>query len=367
MVEIGGDLPALDVRPLQEGHAVRGIGRYVSTLAGSLPFPAFVAWRGVPLPAGLESSAVLYVDGSPTSGRVGWARDALRRRPPDRRLHLPVADARLARPLPQFVTAFDAIPWRFPDDYPAGRIGAVRRRLDTELARRAPVVLTASHASAEDLVRFLRVPERKIRIVTLAAGPPWPEPSPGSGRRSPEVMRSNRRYLVAAGGFTHADPRKRLGDLLEVLTLLPDDIGLVVTGADGPAKAAYCQRAEELGVRDRLELTGQLPSEQLIELYSGAAAFAFPSAWEGFGLPLVEAMSVGLPCVVSQGGALAEIAGSGATVVPVGDPSSMAEAIKDLITSSDRATRASRAATSRVAAFTVERVRETHVKAYEGR
>ena len=358
-------LPALDLRPLQEGHALRGIGRYVSTLASALPYTDVVVWSGLPLPSAVGTATPHAVPGSPAPGRLGWLRDLRVRRDASLApVHVPLADVRLSRPAPAVITAFDAIPWRFPGDYPAGVLGAWRRRGDAVVARRAPRVITISEASSRDLQQFLGVPERVIHVVPLAAGAPWPEPAPGEGRARPPSLRHGRRYVVASGGFVHADPRKRLADLLRALVALPDEIGLVVTGAHGPAQEPFLALARELGVSERVELTGQLPVEEVVRLYSGAAAFAFPSAWEGFGLPLVEAMSVGLPCVVTDGGALPEVAAGAATVVPVARPRDLADALSELLGDSRRAEEASLRSTRRAAELTVARCSTAHLKVY---
>lgn len=358
-------LPTLDLRPLQEGHATRGIGRYVATLAAALPFPRFVVWSELPIPRVARGAELVRVTGSPRPGRLGWVQDARRGRGITDVVHVPVADVRLARPRPRYVTAFDAIPWRFPDDYPAGRLGALRRRGDVAVARTAPVVLTCSEASARDLERFCRVPPASLRVVPLTAGAPWPDAVAGGGRARPEVPRHGRRYVVAAGGFQHRDPRKRLGDLLEALARLPRDVGLVVTGTDGPEARGFIERATALGVADQVELTGHLAAEDLVEVFGGAAAFAFPSAWEGFGLPLVEAMSVGLPCVVTDGGALPEVAGDAAAIVPVGSPDDLAQALRAVLDDSAAAAEASRRAVARASTFSVRRFAEAHLAVYE--
>jgi alpha-1,3-rhamnosyl/mannosyltransferase len=170
---------------------------------------------------------------------------------------------------------------------------------------------------------------------------------------------------VASGGFKSPDPRKRLADLLAALVALPEDVALVVTGEDGPAAQAFRDRAERLGVAHRVELTGQLPALELVQVVAGAAVFAFPSAWEGFGLPLVEAMSVGLPCVVADGGALGEVGGAAATVVPVGKARDLAGALEELLQDSAKAAEASRRATTRAAEFSVQRFAQAHLDAYQ--
>jgi glycosyltransferase involved in cell wall biosynthesis len=138
-----------------------------------------------------------------------------------------------------------------------------------------------------------------------------------------------------------------------------------VTGARGRAERVFLELAKSRGVADRVELTGQLAADDLVALYSGAAAFAFPSAWEGFGLPLLEAMSVGLPCVVTDGGALPEVSAGAATVVPVGSAGALADALQELLGDERRAEEASRRSTARAASFTVSRFAAAHLEVYE--
>lgn len=360
-------LPSLDLRPLQEGHAGRGIGNYVEALAGCLPFESVVLWEELAPPPAAARRAAQVVPGAPNGHkRVGWAIDAaasVRARPglvgP---VHIPVGEVRMPPRRQDIVTIYDAVPWRFPEDYPAGRLGRVRRAMDARVARRAGTVITISQASADDLHRFFGVQEERLRIVHLALSEAWPRP--GERRHRSEGERNGLRYVVAAGGFRDLDPRKRLGDLLEALTHLPD-VALVVTGQSGAHEASFTSHAEQLGVRDRVHLTGQLSVAQLVDVFAGAAAFAFPSAWEGFGFPLLEAMTLGLPCVVSDGGALPEVAGDAALVVPVGRSDLLAEALGELLNDGARAAAASARSLVRARDFGPAQFAAGHAKAYE--
>ena len=122
-----------------------------------------------------------------------------------------------------------------------------------------------------------------------------------------------------AGGFAHHDPRKRYEDAARALVGLPEDVVLYVTGGYGPAAPALREAARDVGVSERVVLTGHLDVPEMRSLYAGAAAFVFPSLWEGFGLPLLDAFSLSVPSVVSDGGSLPEVAGGAALVYPAGD------------------------------------------------
>jgi alpha-1,3-rhamnosyl/mannosyltransferase len=222
------------------------------------------------------------------------------------------------------VTINDTIPWRFPDLYPAGPTGRLRMALTARMARMARVVVVPSRVSADDVTRFLKVPARRVEVIPWAGDPAMAPPEDESADRTLREQLTAKlalpaRYVVMAGGFVHHDPRKRYEDAARAIVGLPDDVMLYVTGGDGPAAPAFRAAARDIGVGARVVLTGHLEMTEMRSLYAGAAAFVFPSLWEGFGLPLLDAFSLSVPAVVSDGGSLPEVGGDAALVYPAGD------------------------------------------------
>lgn len=320
----GGSL-VMDLRPLQGGDAGRGIGSTVRGLAGSLPRPACLLWRGLPDPGEAAGREVVSVPGPARPGRLSWAVDGVRSvRVGARVVHYPSLDPAFGWAPRTVITVHDAIPWRFPRLYPAGPTGRLRRDLSARLARAAAVVVTPSRSSAADVTRYLGVAPERVRVVPWATDPGWREPRGEEVRAVRERLGLPDRYAVLAGGFAHSDPRKRFTDAVEALALLPADVGLVVTGSPGPAEAELTARVERLGLGARVVRTGQLEEGELAAVFGGACLFVFPSLWEGFGLPLLNAFALGVPAVISDGGSLPEVAGGAALVYPAGDVAALA-------------------------------------------
>jgi glycosyltransferase involved in cell wall biosynthesis len=135
-------------------------------------------------------------------------------------------------------------------------------------------------------------------------------------------------YLLFVGAL---QPRKDLPTALEALALLPDAPPLVVVGPTRRGAAELSATIDRLGLGARVELLGHVGDDELVTLYRGAEALVFPSRFEGFGLPVVEAMASGTPVVTTTATALPEIAGDAAVLVPPADPRALAEGIEQAL------------------------------------
>jgi glycosyltransferase involved in cell wall biosynthesis len=169
------------------------------------------------------------------------------------------------------------------------------------------------------------------------------------------------RYVLSVGTL---EPRKNLPRLLEAFARLPhDDVTLVVVGPDGWGEALAAP-AEAL--RDRLRLTGFVPRSQLAPLYRGASVVCYPSLWEGYGLPVAEAMGAGAPVVTSAGTATEElVAGGAGLAVDPRDPDAIAEAIASVLDDDDLADSLRAAGRARAAETTWAATAERTIAAYE--
>jgi alpha-1,3-rhamnosyl/mannosyltransferase len=171
----------------------------------------------------------------------------------------------------------------------------------------------------------------------------------------------NGRYVLAVGTL---EPRKNLSRLLDAFGRLDDtDVTLVVVGPQGWGESLAAP-AEKL--RHRLRLTGFVPRADLAPLYRGAAVMCYPSLWEGYGLPVAEAMGAGAAVVTSAGTATEELVtgGAGLTVDPR-DPDAIAEGIDRVLADPDLAARLRAAGKARAAEVTWARTAELTIAAYE--
>ncbi|OGO04262.1 MAG: hypothetical protein A2Y73_00495 [Chloroflexi bacterium RBG_13_56_8] len=232
--------------------------------------------------------------------------------------------------LPTVVTIHDLIPLVLPQ-YRGSRWVQAYMRLVSRSACQAALVLADSHSSAQDVENLLGVPPQRIRVVYLAADERYRPLSPEE--REPALRRLGipSRYLLYLGGF---DWRKNVNGLLEAFGQVYrelDDVALVIAGQLPDEDSAFApdprKYAEAAGVDQRVHYTGWLSEEDKPALYGGALAFVFPSYYEGFGLPVLEALSCGTPAIVGGGSSLEEVAGPGGLVVPPEDGEALAEAL----------------------------------------
>jgi glycosyltransferase involved in cell wall biosynthesis len=219
-------------------------------------------------------------------------------------------------------------------------------------AKRAVRVLAISELTRRDLIELYGVPEGKVVVTPLAADPAF----------SPEGPATNGPpYALFVGAL---QPRKEPTVAIEALSLLGDEeLRLVLAGPDKGGRADTERAAAELGVADRVELRGHVPQEELAALYRGASCLVFPSRYEGFGLPVLEAMASGTPVVASSAGALPEVAGDAAILVEERNAPALAGGIERAIADQERLRaagleRARRYSWAETARLTLETYRE---------
>lgn len=225
----------------------------------------------------------------------------------------------------------------------------------TRLLARSRAVIAISHRTRTDLVEHLGADPERVHVV-------YPGRRPGFGAAPPGIVADTLarlgirgRYILYVGSL---GPHKNVAALLQAY------VG--VRRAGGPAvklvlvgSARWGQETLNalggLAVRDDVILTGAVAAADLPALYTGADCFVFPSLSEGFGLPVLEAMTCGTPVVVSDRGALPEVVANAGIVVDAEDPTAFAAAIRELLDDPDRRARYARAALARADDFSWDR------------
>lgn len=235
--------------------------------------------------------------------------------------------------VPTVVTIHDLIPLILPE-YRGSPLVRGYMCLVSRAACKAALVLTDSQASARDIARLLGIPAQSLRVVHLAVDAIYRPLRPDEWQSTLERLRLPPRYLLYLGGF---DRRKNVTGLLEAFAAARprlEGLSLVIAGrlpATDSVHAPDPRRvAERLGLGGSVCYTGWVAEQDKPALYAGALAFLFPSYYEGFGLPVLEAISCGTPAVIGAGSSLEEIAGPGGLVVPPGNRDAMAEAMVTL-------------------------------------
>lgn len=223
--------------------------------------------------------------------------------------------APLFAPCPIVTTVHDVHWRRFPETFPTKDRWLMEIFLPLTFYR-ASAVITDSFASQRDLVQFFRVPPSKVHVVYLAA----------EERFFVQLSENERRKVLERYGLTEGyvlfvgvlQPRKNLERLLHAFALLRPKIEchpLVIVGKLGWKTQRLLQLVKELKLSDCVKFTGYVTDEDLPAIYQGAKVFAYPALWEGFGLPVLEAMASGIPVLTSDTSSLSEIAEGAAMLV----------------------------------------------------
>jgi glycosyltransferase involved in cell wall biosynthesis len=206
-------------------------------------------------------------------------------------------------------------------DHPERTRGEIRRdyaRLAPAHAQRAKAVVTISHFTATQIERRLGVPRERIVICTPGA-PSW-APRPAPAPRGPILFMGT------------LEPRKNVGLLLEayaaLLEMMPEAPPLWLAGGITEAAAPWLRAIAAPPLAGHVEHLGYIASDRRYDLYARASMLVLPSHLEGFGIPVLEAMTIGVPVIVSSRGALPEVAGDAGQIVEPDDARGLATAMK---------------------------------------
>jgi glycosyltransferase involved in cell wall biosynthesis len=283
--------------------------------------------------------------------------------------HVPYWAPPLRSPVPIVITIHDLIPLVLRQ-YRGGPLQRLYTALVSAGTRGVTIALTDSRASRQDILTHLELPPERVRAVPLAAEERYsPRPSPED-----EQIRARYdlpdRYILYLGGF---DVRKNLVTVLASYRwagpLLADDCPLVIAGRLPEEDTAFTPDPRRLvgeqGISKTLvHFTGFVAESHTPTLYRGAVAFIFPSRYEGFGLPPLEALACGTPVVGSDTASLPEVIGNAGVLLPPDDAEGMAGALIQLAIDQDFRAEMSRRALAQSARFSWDRTARATLTAY---
>ncbi|OJU34949.1 MAG: mannosyltransferase [Bacteroidales bacterium 45-6] len=264
---------------------------------------------------------------------------------------LPLGIARAG--IKSVVTIHDLIFLRYPDYYkPIDRL--IYRFKFRYACRKADKVIAVSECSKRDIVSFFRIPEEKIEVVYQGCHPCFREEVAAEKRM--EVSRKYslpKQYLLYVGTV---ESRKNLLLVVKALKLLSPEISLVAVGKKTPYQDLVEKYASEHGVANRLQIFNGIPFADLPAFYAQAKAFVYPSFFEGFGIPLVEALSQGIPAIAATGSCLEEAGGPDSIYVDPLDEVALAEKIEKIWHDPEFASSMAKAGKSYVERFSDEEI-----------
>jgi len=279
-------------------------------------------------------------------------------------VHSLASTAPLWGPFRRVVTVHDLIYARFPEAH-AGIRDLGMRVLVPLAVRRAHRVIAISERTRGDLVELLGADRGRIDVVPQGVAPlPARRPSQATPQEVLARLGLGDRQVLLS--LSAKRPHKNLGMLIAALAAIPPPRRpvLILPGYPTWHEPELRERARSLGVQEDVRFLGWVSAAELEELWSVSDAFVFPSLYEGFGLPLLEAMARGVPVASSDASSLPEVAGDAALLFDPRDERALVAAIERLLAGGPEVERLRRAGHERVAAFTWRRTAELTLASY---
>jgi len=329
---------AVDARSLNVEH-LRGIGKSMHEIVRRTA-PTAVEWHllsnrpDLPFHSPTDRAEVTLFEtrGHRIHAWEQWALPRCARRIAADILHAPATSAPWWQPVPTVVTVCDTIPWQSQSDNDSmWSPGVYRDRLIPAAYQRAAAIITISNSSRRDILARWPALKPKLHVVPLGVDERYLDAEPDS---RPLVIGDRvvtEPYLLYLGG---ADPRKRLLWALQAwwTGAAAKTTTMVVCGVEQSAQAHFRDSVPR-ELQDQLLLAPFISEDEMPRLYMRATAVLYPSLYEGFGLPVVEAQAAGTRVLFSDVGSLAELNGPGAVVLPVDDLAAWTKSIDMLVQS----------------------------------
>lgn len=346
---------AIDMSPLKNGHylqhRVRGTGFYLQNLKTSLEkyYP--------------ENKYIYFNREEPLRGNIDV-------------IHYPYFEPFFLT-LPAFskskkvVTVHDLIPLVFPNHFKTGLKGLLKWHVQKLALRNADAIITDSKSSKKDIVKYVGISETKIKVVYLAAGQEFKRIKNSESRiqNLRKKYRLPEKFALYVGDATW---NKNLPRLIEAATKV--NVPLVMVGkalidkeidTQNPWNKDLVRVQEEASQNKNVFRLGFVSSEDLVVLYNTATLFVMPSVYEGFGLPILEAMNCGCPVVASREGSLAEVVGDAGKHIDPYDVSSIAKGISEVFNSPSLRNELSQEGINQVKKFTWKKTAEETMCVYK--
>ncbi len=284
--------------------------------------------------------------------------------------HVPYFGSPLSPSVPTVVTIHDLIPMVLPE-YRGSLLVRLYTSLVAAAAPQAKIILADSEASRQDILERLSLPPEQVRVIYLAPAPNF-RPAE-SWAQVAEVLKKYDlpdAFVLYLGGY---DVRKNVSALLHAYTwvsaTLGDQFPLVLAGklpaGDSPLFPDPLRVARELGIEQFILTPGWIAEEDRPLLYAGATVFVYPSRYEGFGLPVLEAMACATPVVTTNASSLPELAGPAAFQLHPNDTKHMAAPIIRLCTEEESQDELAERGLAQVEKFTWQKTAEQTLQAYK--
>lgn len=279
--------------------------------------------------------------------------------------HAPVNVLPERLPCPSVVTIHDLAFVRYPEFFrPARRL--YQRAFTERSARAATVIVAVSESTRQDIIKAFGVAPERVRVIYPTISPdfqPIRDPATLAAFRARHGLPE--RYLLYLGTL---EPRKNLITLVEAYARLraesPDAPPLILAGAKGWYYDTLYERVRALGLERYVTFAGYVSREEQALWYAGAALFLYPSLYEGFGLPVAEALACGVPTITSDVSSLPEVAGPVALQAPPTDAVRLAQTMRVALADSGLRDRVQIEGPAWTQQFSMERLARQYAQAY---
>ncbi len=265
------------------------------------------------------------------------------------------------------ITLFDITPIKFKE-YHRGKI--IRHYINDlpQALQQANIVITASQCSKEDILEYFGavITEDRIRVIPLAANERYRQiDNQDLINNVKNSYGIDRHYILFVGTL---EPRKNIVSLIRAYSILPDylkhDHLLVICGKKGWYFGEIFMMVEELGLEDKIVFTDYVPDEDVPLLMNGAKIFVYPSFYEGFGLPPLEAMACGTPVISSNVSSLPEVVWDAGILVNPKDVEELSDAIQEVLVNDQLRTQLSEKGLMQASKFSWQKTTEKTVGIY---
>jgi glycosyltransferase involved in cell wall biosynthesis len=226
------------------------------------------------------------------------------------------------------VTIHDLLFIRYPQNFPWIDRQVYKWKF-TSSCQRADLIIAICEQTKRDIVDFLKIPEEKIKVLYQSCNPIFYQKLDEEKKNHFKTKYSlPEKFILYVGAL---EPNKNVLNLLKAYKLANPNMPLVIVGRGDEYKKLMVQEIANLGIEDKVVFLDYIPFEDLPGLYQNAHLFVFPSFFEGFGLPIVEAMFSGVPVITSEGSCFPESGGPNSIYVNPHKPEKLCEAIKNVL------------------------------------
>jgi glycosyltransferase involved in cell wall biosynthesis len=262
------------------------------------------------------------------------------------------------------ITVYDLTPLLFSETHEKGRV-LMHKYLFPLILKKSDKIISISHHTKNDIIKHFKIPEDNIKVIHLAANENYKPLNENEINNIKQKYNLNYPFILYVGTL---EPRKNIPTLLKAFYKLKKQgikHKLVITGKKGWKYKSIFETIEKLNLQKDVIFTGYVPDEDLPALYNAADLFVYPSIYEGFGLPPLEAMQCGTPVITSNTSSLPEVVGDAGIMVNPYDVDELANKMYEVLTNDGLREELSKKGIERAKLFSWKKCAEEHLKVYE--